>query len=111
MQCVQRTIEKYNHLFKKNNKIIDEAERRRLDIIAQREDQLIWEKREIYLKSERDRNNRLRDQENEMIRQRRKLEELERQKLIKWYHEKEVRLNAELKGINIEEEEMIRRIK
>ena len=46
-----------------------------------------------------------------MIGQRRKTEEIERQKLIKFYHDKEIRLNAELKNINIEEEEMIRRIK
>jgi hypothetical protein len=31
--------------------------------------------------------------------------------LIKLYHEKEMKLSAELKGLNIEEEEMIRRIK
>ena len=45
-----------------------------------------------------------------MIGQRRKTEEMERQKLIKFYHDREIRLNAELKGLNIEEEEMIRRI-
>ena len=46
-----------------------------------------------------------------MIKQRRKLEEYERQKLIKFYYDKEMKLSSELKNLNIEEEEMIRRIK
>jgi hypothetical protein len=40
---------------------LDEAEKRRLEIIAQREHKNLWERREIYLKGERDKNNRLRD--------------------------------------------------
>lgn len=78
MQCVQRTIQKYGHLFNKKVKLVDETERRRLDIIAQREEKLLWERRDIYLKAERDRNSRIKDQENELIKQRRKLEEYER---------------------------------
>ena len=31
--------------------------------------------------------------------------------MIKFYHDKELKLNSELKGLNIEEDEMIRRIK
>lgn len=31
--------------------------------------------------------------------------------MIKFYHDKELKLSAELKGLNLEEDEMIRRIK
>lgn len=93
------------------NRLMIEAERRRLDIIAQKEEQNLWQRREDYLRAERERNQRAREAENEHIRERRRKEEEERKRLIKLNNDKEIKLMSELRNINLEEEEMIRRIK
>lgn len=93
------------------NKLLIEAERRRLDIIAQKEQQNLWQRREDYLRAERDRLNRLRDMENEKLREKRRQEEAERKRLLKVQNDKEIKLMADLRNLNAEEEEMIRRIK
>jgi len=53
----------------------------------------------------------MRDQENEKIRERRRLEEQERKRLLKIQNDKEVKLLADLRNLNMEEEEMIKRIR
>ena len=93
------------------NKLVIEAERRRLDIIAQKEQQNLWQRREDYLRAERELNNRQKDMENEKIKERRRREEEERKRLIKFNNDKEIKLMSELRNLNMEEEEMIRRIR
>ena len=53
----------------------------------------------------------MKDQENDKIRERRRLEEQERKRLLKLNNDKEIKLMADLRNLNMEEEEMIRRIK
>jgi hypothetical protein len=42
MLAFARTRSKYNHIMMQQSKLVIEAERRRLDIIAQREEQRLW---------------------------------------------------------------------
>lgn len=63
------------------------------------------------MRAERERNYRLRELENERLRERRRLEEQERKRLLKLSNDKEVKLMSDLRNLNMEEEEMIRRLK